>query len=107
MMADNVKKSVENLSDQIGNLVDAIDGEIVEYDLSSSVRYDKSDYGTRYSSISWNIHIKTNTKNYSLIIGWVVVDSREPEKVGMDCVILLDPDLDGTDDFWRIIVPAD
>ena len=92
MMSKNLRKSVTNLSGEISMLVDLIDGEITNYSWRGSSSSDESNLGARISRKSWTIEFNTTTDSYRMNIGWVLVNNRRPEEVGMYFMILRDSD---------------
>jgi len=108
MLSSTIRKKAQNLPSEIGELIDAIDGEVTEYGWHPAGGSDTSNFGTRISRTTWDIEIQTTTKSYELIVGWVVVNNRKPEEVGMSTLRLIDPDLLGlgTNDFILAEVPA-
>jgi hypothetical protein len=91
MMSENNKKNIEDLPGKIGEFIDAIDGEIIEYSYAGGgYEKDISDYGERYSLRSWDVDVITDTESYRIIITWIAVNSNAPEKVGMSGISILD-----------------
>lgn len=90
MISQARKKSMTDLSGNINTLIDAIDGEIIDFSWHPAGGSDTSNFWTRISQTTWDIEIKTTIKTYWLIIGWVVVNNRAPEEVGMSHMRLID-----------------
>jgi len=106
MMSSKLKQSVKDLRGEIGAITAAIDGKIVDYSWNGATIYDEANFGKRISRRTWEIKFDTAAKSYSLYISWVIVDNRTPDEVGMYSMILLDPELSGTDNSVLAKVPA-
>lgn len=83
MMCNNIKKKVPNLSDEIGKLIDAIDGDIISYNWSPSGGYDESRNGKQVKQESWSYYINTSTGLYYLGITWEIANNFAPEETGI------------------------
>jgi hypothetical protein len=90
LIGPGIKRKYENIPRNIGALVDAIEGEIVDFSWNPTGGVDKSNFGTRLSTSGWDIRFKTTTETYVLTIGWVIVDNRKPERVGLGNMALFD-----------------
>ena len=86
MMNTYNKEKIEDLPGKISKFIDVIDGEIIEYSLGGG--YEK-DYGG-YSLRSWGENIITDAESYYLIITWIVVNTRIPDKVGLSSIAIFD-----------------
>jgi hypothetical protein len=84
------QKTMEDLPGNIGKLIDSIDGEIIGYDWFGSSIFDESNLGKRVSRRTWDIRIETTTGSYRLGTGWVVINNRAPNEVGMLSMSLFD-----------------
>lgn len=95
MMCLNIKQNTENLPEKIGELLDAIDGEIIE------ITYKLT--GTNYSSSrpegsmvqdSMKFYIKTSTSEgtYRLSVVWEIANTFAIEETGIRGTGLTDPD---------------
>ena len=84
MMNTYNKENIEDLHGKISAFIKVIDGEIIEYTLGGG--YDKDYSG--YSLRSWGENIITDTESYYLIITWIVVNTRSPEKVGLSSITI-------------------
>jgi len=100
MMCLNIKQNILDLPDEIGKLINAIDGSIVEI----------SPWRRNYSSTTANgrerlyfeqikLDFKTSEKEYSLGIMWGIVNSLAPKEIGIRRIVLTDPSLFGTDGY--------
>ena len=94
MLSQHTKEHGENLNQKIKELIDAIDGEIIEYrDHGSGGDGDYSNNGVSVKDKSWKILIKTESKQeYLVCVSWVVVNTINSEKVGMKTLRLIDTD---------------
>ena len=86
MMNTYNKENIEDLHGKISTFIKVIDGEIIEYSLGGG--YDKDYSG--YSLRSWGENIITDTESYYLIITWIVVNTHNPEKVGLSSISIFD-----------------
>ena len=90
MMSMRSKENLEDLPGNLNQIINSIDGEIVEYNSLGTSDYDKSDYGSQISRRSWKILFNTDTESYRLEVTWIVVNNRAPEEVGMSNMSLSD-----------------
>ena len=90
MASQLLKKETKDLTSEIGKLIDAIDGKIIDYSRSGGGGRNESHLGTRISRTSWSLDLETATESYWLSISWVVVNNRAPDEVGLSSMSLLD-----------------
>jgi hypothetical protein len=93
MMCKQIKQTAPNLSDEIGGLLNVIDGTIVEFDdgIGDTSR-DLAGSGKR-SMRGWHYCFKTATKSYRLDVTWIIIDTRDPETMGLAAILLRDEEL--------------
>lgn len=84
--------SERNLTEQIQNLICAIEGTIIKAEKSHGLgsQSDRSDYGVYKSHRDFVLDIFTTETTYRLYIFWVTVDTEFPENVGMGSMLLID-----------------
>lgn len=84
--------SERNLTEQIQNLLNAIEGTIIKAEKSRGLgsQSDRSDYGVYESHRDFVLDIFTTETTYRLYIFWVTVDTEFPENVGMGSMLLID-----------------
>lgn len=92
MFCESDKQVNENLTEQIQNVIDSIDGEILntEKEVGRGYQSDYANYGIYQSKRDFVLSIKTINNSYSLFIFWVTVDTESPEKVGLSSLTLWD-----------------
>jgi len=94
MMCKNIKTQTPDLSSKIDELIDALDGQIIESSWSSSGGYDETGFGKRISRESWSYRIKTSAaRTYDIMVTWVIIDTSSPGKMGLFNLSLFDYDL--------------
>ncbi len=85
LMCKNIKDNVENLSNKIQGLFDAVDGEIIEATYESrGGSYSGSNPGK--GSITQSgvfIYITTTTGKYDIGVWWETVNTYQPEETGI------------------------
>jgi len=101
LMCYNIKQNASDLSDTIGGLIDAIDGEIVEFNWRNGFSYEESrDSGKRIVQREAVADFKTSAGgNYRLAILWEVVNTFKPEERGIRDIVLFDRNLIGQDNY--------
>lgn len=89
MLSERTKKNLGNPQEKIADFLQNIEGEIInaEYHSGSSEK-DESGGGYVYSFRGWKIKLETTEKMYLLRVNWIRADTREPDKVGLDSLIL-------------------
>ncbi|MBQ7838539.1 MAG: DUF5104 domain-containing protein [Clostridia bacterium] len=94
MLSQHTKENGENLNQKIKELIAAIDGDIIEYqEHGSGGDGEYSNNGVSIKDKSWKILIKTDTgKEYLVCVSWVIVNTSNPQKVGMKTLRLIDTD---------------
>ena len=96
MMCKNIKTNVPNLSVKIGELIDAIDGEILEFTPRTiNAYYSNSDSGKQISQIRLAMDIEAPTKNYLLSVMWEYVHNFSPDELGIRVINLYDTAIEG------------
>jgi len=90
MMCENIKQKVPNRSDEIGRLIDAIDGEISKFVWRGTSDYSKSSNGKRISQEGWAATITTSTGTYDLSVIWEIANDFAPKEVGIRNIGLTD-----------------
>lgn len=90
MMSEYNKKNIEDLPGKISTFIDVIDGEIIEYSYAGGGYEKDIENYERYSLRSWDVDVITDTESYRLIITWIAVSNRTPEKVGMSSIAIFD-----------------
>ena len=91
MMSLDTKQNMEDLRGHVEELMNAIDGEIIEGKLGGG-GYSSSESGTGQAirKESWEWEIKTATSSYELDIYWIIVHSHAPQEVGLCSLSLYD-----------------
>lgn len=92
MFCEVDKQVNENLTEQIKQVIDSIDGEILktEKEVGRGYQSDYANQGVYQSKRDFVLNIKTINNSYSLFIFWVTVDTESPEKVGLSSLTLWD-----------------
>ncbi len=91
MLSESSKKRSDDLSVEIKNLIDTVEGEIVNASLyGNGDGSDYSNYGVKKSNRTWKIKFETTEKTYVLYVNWIIVDSQNPENVGLSSMSLSD-----------------
>ena len=93
MMSPYSSENVENLSEKIKTVTDAIEGNIKNaYWYSGSSDSVKKDYDSYESSRTWVIKFETDISNYKLHVTWIRANTAKPEMVGLDALSVSDMD---------------
>ena len=92
MFSENQKSSIAQLSNRLQNLVEMIDGEIIDAKQILGVGHESVESGMGYTlkQKAWRIEFKTNKDTYYLLIGWTCVDTLKPKNVGLHTLALMD-----------------
>ncbi len=92
MLSQHTKENGENLNQKIKELIAAIDGDIIEYyDSGNGGDGAYSNNGVSIKDKSWAIYIKTDSDSeYLVCVSWVIVNTINPDKVGMKTIYLTD-----------------
>lgn len=92
LLSQHTKENGENLNLKIKELIAAIDGDIIEYyDAGSGGDGEFSDGNAYVKDTLWSVYLKTDTgKEYQLYISWMIVNTANPNKVGMKTMGLCD-----------------
>jgi hypothetical protein len=86
-MSQNIKSNTKNLQEKTQELIDAIDGEIVDWSLEDSGWSARTSDGYGESEISgFIIHIETTEEKYALAFSWCNVHNVNPEETGIRVV---------------------
>ena len=95
MFSDDKKENHESLSAELQNMSNQIEGEIisVDYVLGTHSESSKSGMGYVEKMCSWEFEIETTTNRYLLIVGWIIVDTLEPQNVGLSSLKLVDSEI--------------
>ena len=95
MFSDDKKENHESLSAELQNMSNQIKGEIisVDYVLGTHSESSKSGMGYVEKMCSWEFEIETTTNRYLLIVGWIIVDTLEPQNVGLSSLKLVDSEI--------------
>ena len=105
MFSDGKKESVEKLENKLQDLVELIDGDIINAGfLVGAHDSDESSMGYKKSIRSWFIEIETTNDTYFLLVGWTKIDTSKPKNVGMTTLGLQDSKgHNGTHDYLILI----
>lgn len=96
-MCKNIKDNVPNLSDEISKLMDAVPGEITDWEKSENPMFSSSEsdeYGGVRKCRKTQIYIYTTEGKYNLNFFWEVVNTVYPEETGIRSITLIDPTAD-------------
>ena len=88
MMCLNIKRNEEGLSDKIEELIDAIDGQIAEYDWTQGAEHEEQRSGRRLCQKDSGIEFKTAEGVYLLNITWEVANNFSPNEIGIRSICL-------------------
>lgn len=95
MMCLNIKQNTENLPEKIGELLDSIDGEIIEITRdNSSGSYIGNEQDGRsmiQAGMGFYIRASTSVNMYYLGIMWETANNFAPKETGIRNIGLLDP----------------
>jgi len=107
MMNQRSKKNPDELKSMIGQLIAAIDGEILTYDMGlGGSSHSESGTGTAINREEWDRILETATGTYLLAIAYTIVHSRKPEEVGVSSLYLFDysEEYNENDTHWNLLV---
>lgn len=95
MFSDDKKENHESLSVELQNMFNQIEGEIISVDYVLGTHSESSTSGMGYvkKMCSWEFEIETTTNRYLLIAGWIIVDTLEPQNVGLSSLKLMDSEI--------------
>ncbi len=95
MMCLNIKQNTENLHARIGELLDAIDGEIIEITYKPSgfsyIGNEQDGRSLIQSGMVFNIKTSTSAGTYCLYVMWETANNFEPKETGIRSIGLQDP----------------
>jgi len=92
LMCKNIKDNVENLPGKIGELVNAIEGEITNSTWKTRGSYQETGAGGRRIVQSGiDIYLTTSTENYLLLVMWETANNFAIEEVGIRGITLVIP----------------
>jgi len=92
LMCQNIKDNVEDLQEKIGEMMDAIEGEITEssWKIIGSYHERRRD-GRRITQSDLDIYLTTSSVDYKLLIVWETANNFAVEEVGIRAIVLLIP----------------
>ena len=91
MMSEESRNNIEDLPGKFREFIDAIDGEIIEYERKPvGSASDLSNNGVRISREGWAVEISTEDRLYRMYISWTSVNNVRPEEVGMQGIRLFE-----------------
>lgn len=95
MFSERKKNNIGQLSAELQNMFNQIEGEItnVNYILGDGSESSKSGMGYVEKGRSWKFEIKTTTNKYFLFAGWKIIDTLEPQNVGLSSLKLMDSEI--------------
>lgn len=89
MLSEETKQTMEEPQKEISKFLQTINGEIINTEYHGGTREkDESGGGYVYSFRSWKIKLETTEKTYFLRINWIRADTKEPDKVGLNSLVL-------------------
>lgn len=92
LMCQNIKNNVNNLPEEIGKLMDAIDGEIIDSSWKAVGNYNENrGNGKAILQVDLDIYLTTSEANYKLLIVWETANSFAKEEAGIRAIVLLIP----------------
>ena len=93
-MCLNIKHNVGNLPEKIGELIDSIDGNIIEttWKHSGGGYSETRDNGKVINQSGVEILITTSAGTYVAGVWWETINTFQPEETGIRNITLLDPD---------------
>ena len=96
MLSEESRNNIEDLPDKFREFLDAIDGEIIEYESAGGQSgSDLSNNGVRISRRSWEVDLTTENNDYRVCVYWTAVNNVNPEEVGLQGISLYKYDDDG------------
>ena len=108
LMCLNIKENVEDLPDKIGELMDAIEGDINEITWKSGggSYFERHEKGRQIVQAGVDISITTTEGTYLVAVWWETVNTFKPEETGIRNIALCDPDLSLTDGYLLVRISA-
>ncbi len=95
MMCLNIKQNTENLPEKIGELLDSIDGSIIEITYKPSgysyIGNEQDGRSLIQAGMVFNIKTSTSDGTYDLGCIWETANNFEPKETGIRTMGLLDP----------------
>lgn len=90
LMSEDMKSTIdkEDPADRTATFISQFKGEIIEVEYDGCSGGSKSNYGYAYTDWCWSYTIHTTEETYLLDIGWISVDTLEPENVGLSDLVL-------------------
>lgn len=89
LMCLNIRENEENLPDKIGELIDAIDGEINDYAWSRGAGHEASSGdGRLLDQEDSGIRFETTDGIYAIRITWEIANNFAPEELGIRAIYL-------------------
>ena len=90
LMSEDMKSTIdkEDPADRAATFISQIKGEITDVEYVSCSSGSESNYGYAYADWCWTYIIRTTEEAYLLDIGWISVDTYEPENVGLSDLVL-------------------
>lgn len=94
LMCLNIKQNVKNLPAKIGELIDSIDGDIIDTSWKDSGgSYEENrENGKTILQVGMEIFITTTTGTYVVGVWWEGINTFQPEETGIRNIALLNPD---------------
>ncbi len=90
MYSKSQREEVDGLSNKIELLIDSIKGEMLEIIWLPSGGSDYKNYGVAESTRSWKLIFTTSEDEYIIYVDWVIVDTINPDRVGLIGLTLFD-----------------
>ncbi|NLO45820.1 MAG: DUF5104 domain-containing protein [Clostridiales bacterium] len=108
LMCLNIKENVEDLPGKVGELMDAIEGEIVESTWKSGggSYFERREKGRQIVQAGVDIYITTTEGTYLVAVWWEAVNTFKPEETGIRNIALCDPELSVTDGYVLVRISA-
>lgn len=90
MYSESAKSTGEVTKENLENFINAINGDIIESKYNGYDSSDKIAYGSGISTRQIKIKINTSEDTYNIFVSWVIVDTENPENVGLIQLSLFD-----------------
>ena len=92
LMCQNIKENVSDLPEKIGELMEAINGEIIDSSWKNMGNYSENrGDGGAILQVDLGIYLTTSEANYKLLIVWETANSFAKEEAGIRAIVLLIP----------------
>jgi len=93
LMCQNIKTNVSDLRTKIGEMMDAIDSEIIEatWTYRGGSYLEKRGDGKKISQQGFEIYLTTSTKVFTIPVWWETINNFSPKEIGIRGIALRYP----------------